>query len=152
MPDSLSSSTAQRQRTASTQLVSESGVKLQSYPDARVLIVEDNALSRMTLARELEKWGIMPEFAVDGKHALYRLKNEDWDVVFMDVAMPRMDGLDVCRTFFESHPSSDLPIVAITATSSSELKEKAIECGMKGVIAKAHLAQATNLVLSKFLG
>ncbi|NVK29010.1 MAG: response regulator [Flavobacteriia bacterium] len=124
----------------------------QSFASARVLIVEDNALSRVSLGRELEKWGILPEYAVDGKHALYRLNNEEWDVVLIDISMPKMDGLDVCRSFYESNPSSDVPIVAVSASSTEELREKALECGMKGVFAKEHLARMMSDILTKYLG
>lgn len=63
----------------------------------RVLIVEDDAVSRRVFQRAVERFGHQAEVAVDGADAWERFQREPFDVVLTDRIMPRLDGLDLCR-------------------------------------------------------
>ncbi len=101
----------------------------------QILVAEDNELNR-ELAREyLAAFGYGCAFAVDGVEAVDQASTKDYDLVFMDVEMPRMDGLDATRRIRE-HLGSQVRIVAMTAHATPTYRERCLESGMDDVITK----------------
>jgi CheY-like chemotaxis protein len=106
----------------------------------RILLVEDNLVNQMVAKRLLEKQGHTITTAPDGKEALYILKNRTFDLVLMDVQMPRMDGFKATETIRKreraAKGSKHIPIIAMTAHAMKGDREKCIEAGMDGYISK----------------
>ena len=104
----------------------------------RLLVAEDDPTTRMVLKELLKRKGFEPEFATDGVEAVGMWEKGRYDLVLMDVQMPRMDGFDATRTMRErelAHGGHTL-IVAMTAHAFSEDVELCRAAGMDAYISK----------------
>jgi CheY-like chemotaxis protein len=109
-----------------------------------MLLCDDNAINQKVAMRLLQQMGYKPQLAGNGTEALAALDKEPYDIVFMDVQMPEMDGLDATRfirerqqdkTRFPNYKSSII-IVAMTANAMPGDRERCIKAGMDDYIAK----------------
>jgi two-component system, sensor histidine kinase and response regulator len=105
---------------------------------ARVLVVDDNPINLKVASRNLEKLGCAVRTATNGVEALAELGEHDVDLVFMDVQMPVMDGLEAAHAIREQEAATGrrLPIVAMTAHAMAGYREVCLEAGMDGYITK----------------
>ena len=114
------------------------GVKMP--PDAdqpRVLLVEDDQVSRKVAEKMLEKLGYQTVAAENAHKALHLIQSHSFDLVLMDVKMPDMDGLEATQQIRTLAPElKDIPIVAMTAYAMEGEPEKFLEAGMDDYIAK----------------
>lgn len=101
--------------------------------DSRVLIVEDEPKLREVLCDYFRSKGEKPVEAADGLAALERLEQESFDAVLLDIMMPGLDGLSVCRAV---RRESDVPIVFLTALSDEEDKLLGYELGADDYVTK----------------
>lgn len=99
----------------------------------RVLVVDDDHGFCDLMVRTFELIGFEGHVAHDGHNALALLKRETFDLVLLDILMPGMTGLDICR---ELRDFSDVPVVMVTALNRSEDVVQAIKAGADSVIAK----------------
>ncbi|HEY0947293.1 MAG TPA: response regulator [Opitutaceae bacterium] len=103
----------------------------------RVLLVEDNPVNQRVARAMLEKMSLHPDLASHGREALEALERTHYDVVFMDVQMPEMDGLTATREIRARLPRERQPlIIAMTANALSGDREKCLEAGMDDYLAK----------------
>jgi len=103
----------------------------------RILVVEDNPVNTKVAQHLLKKLGYKADTATNGIEALNQLSKETYDLVFMDLQMPEMDGLTATRKLRESVPASRPPyIVAFTANASKEDREACFAAGMHDFISK----------------
>jgi len=104
----------------------------------QVLVAEDNAVNEVLIVRVLEKLGHTPVVAHTGKEALALASSRKFDLVFMDVQMPEMDGLTATAAIREAEKAGGprLPIFAMTAHAMKGDRERCLEAGMDGYIAK----------------
>lgn len=103
----------------------------------RILIAEDNHLNQKLLVKILEKLGYEPKVALNGQEALDAVKREKFDILFMDLQMPVMDGLEACVRILEEVKQEDQPsIIAVTANVSGNIKEECLMIGMKDYLTK----------------
>ncbi|MEI6557002.1 MAG: SpoIIE family protein phosphatase [Rhodospirillaceae bacterium] len=108
-----------------------------SLDNSRVLIVDDNEFNRKSLSLLLLRSGIRNlEFAVDGVDGLAKTDSFRPDLILLDVAMPRMDGLEMCRQLRASARHSDLPILFQTALDSDEEQVACFKAGGNDFISK----------------
>ena len=108
-----------------------------SLDDSRVLIVDDNEFNRKSLSMLLLRSGIRNlEFAVDGVDGLAKTDSFRPDLILLDVAMPKMDGLEMCRRLRASSRHSDLPILFQTALDSDEEQVACFTAGGSDFISK----------------
>ena len=97
---------------------------------ARVLVVDDDETNVKLVARYLEHEGYDAFTVTDGASALDRLEQGDIDLVVLDVRMPEMDGLEVCRRIRAQRRFTRLPVIFLTADEPNEVKEAAsLEAG-----------------------
>jgi CheY-like chemotaxis protein len=101
------------------------------------LIAEDNVLNQQLIIALLEKANLDHVVVNDGIEALKVLQKESFDLVLMDIQMPRMDGLTALRHIRESL-QLDIPIVALTANATKEDQERFINAGMNGYLSKPY--------------
>lgn len=102
-----------------------------------VLIADDNAVNALLARSALEAAGFRVDTAGTGAEALERLDENDYSVIFMDIRMPVMDGLEATRRIRRlPGPAADTPIVALTADVNPELEERAREAGVSQLAAK----------------
>lgn len=107
----------------------------------RILLVDDNLLNREIATTLLEDAGFVVEQAVDGKDAIDRLSNAEpgyYQLVLMDIQMPVMNGYEAAAIVrsMDDPVISHIPILAVTADAFEEDRQKALDCGMDGHIAK----------------
>jgi two-component system sensor histidine kinase/response regulator len=104
----------------------------------RILVAEDNPVNQAVIMRVLQKMGHVPVLAQNGKKALALASAEKFDLVFMDVQMPEMDGLAATGAIRQHEKTSGthLPIFAMTAHAMKGDRERCLESGMDGYITK----------------
>ncbi len=119
---------------------------------ARVLLVEDNEFNQQVARELLEKAGVAVEIANNGGEAIQMVKSSDYNLVFMDIQMPEMDGYGATRLIREDELYKELPIVAMTAQAMSGDREKCLDAGMDDYIAKPIEPKELYSVLSKWIG
>ena len=103
----------------------------------RILIAEDSLINQKILLRMLRQIGCTADVASNGAQAFEAVESIKYDIVFMDMQMPEMDGLEATRKIVNGKKSSERPkIIALTANSMSGDKENCIEAGMDDYITK----------------
>ena len=104
----------------------------------RVLLAEDNPVNQTLAMRILEKLGHKVQVVNNGKEAIGRAQAEDLDLIFMDVQMPEMDGLEATMAIraAEAGTEKHVPIVAMTAHAMKGDREKCLSAGMDGYLSK----------------
>lgn len=106
-------------------------------PLARVLVVDDNAANLQLVSTFLNSLGVKVHQATSGAEALDIMALHPVDLVFMDVQMPNMDGIETTRHIRErEHLNQHVPIVALTAHNVNEQKTKILKAGMNDCISK----------------
>lgn len=114
-------------------------LQAQGVPRLKVLLADDNALNRELATTLLEEQGHECTAVENGSLALDAVREEDFDIVLMDVQMPIMDGLTATRAIRDRNSGArrpDIPIVAITAHALKGDRERFLNAGMNDYIAK----------------
>jgi two-component system sensor histidine kinase/response regulator len=121
----------------------------------RVLLVEDNPVNQMLVTRLLRKKGHLVEVAGNGHEALSALQKEGYDLVFMDVQMPEMDGLEATAAIREQErqrgEEHTLPIIALTAHAMKGDEDRCLAAGMNGYLSKPIRPEELDAILQKYL-
>ena len=103
----------------------------------RILLAEDNAINQKLAVRLLQKMGYRTDLAGNGLEAIQSIERQEYDVVFMDVQMPEMDGLEASRQINKRWGRTDRPrIVAMTANALQGDREKCLAAGMDDYMSK----------------
>ncbi|MEN9317229.1 MAG: hypothetical protein RIS35_3622 [Pseudomonadota bacterium] len=110
-------------------------------PGARVLLVEDNAINRLVASEQLKHAGYLVDVAHDGAVAVEKVREGRYDVVLMDLLMPVMDGLTSTREIRKLPQGDDLPIIAMTASSMDQDRQRCLDAGMNDFVAKPIVAE-----------
>jgi signal transduction histidine kinase/CheY-like chemotaxis protein len=112
-----------------------------------VLLVEDNPVNQKLVASILQKRGYHVVISGNGREALKVLREQEFQLVLMDVQMPEMDGLETTRLIRQDRRWSELPIVAMTAHAMNGDREGCLAAGMNGYISKpVHSAHLLSIV------
>ena len=101
----------------------------------RVLVAEDNQINQRVIQAVLKKMGVSVDMANDGIEALDKLRNNIYNIVLMDVQMPRMGGIEAASKI-RSELQSEVPIIAITAATTKSDQEGCFSAGMNDFITK----------------
>jgi len=126
--------------------------ELDSSP--HILIVDDNATNRVVAQALCEMFGCTSETAEDGVEALEAVQERRFDLILMDIKMPRMDGVQATQAIRAlTGPARDIPIVALTANADPDDARKYLTIGMAAVVEKPikpeRLRMAMNLALEQ---
>ena len=103
---------------------------------ARVLLVEDNEINQEVAIGQLEEAEVFVDLAENGAEAVRMVRENDYDVVLMDMQMPVMDGIEATRILRANPRFETLPIIAMTANALVSDREICLEAGMNDHIAK----------------
>jgi len=104
-----------------------------------ILLAEDDRVNHIVTRRLLEKEGHRVTGVEDGREALEKLRDGDFDLVLMDIQMPRMNGMDAARAIRGGEAGQDrrdIPIIALTAYAMAEDKARILAAGMNGYLTK----------------
>ncbi|MBD3299152.1 MAG: response regulator [candidate division Zixibacteria bacterium] len=102
----------------------------------RILVVEDERDIAELVVHYLQREGYRASQAADGRTALSRAESELPDLLILDLMLPGMDGLEVCRRLRQSHRTADMPIIMLTAKTEESDKIVGLEMGADDYIAK----------------
>ncbi|HEX3527949.1 MAG TPA: ATP-binding protein [Thermoanaerobaculia bacterium] len=115
----------------------------------RILVAEDNAVNQKVLLLMLQRLGYAADVVADGEEALGALRRQCYDVVLMDVQMPRMDGIEATRRIRTEQPAAEQPrIIAVTANALREDHETCLAAGMDDYLSKPVLLENLRAALS----
>ena len=120
---------------------------------ARVLVVDDIAENRLLLGLYCESFGLEHEFAENGLQAVEAVRSGRFDLVLMDILMPRMDGMAATRAIRAlGGPVAEIPIIAVTTAAAPGEVLRYLACGMTDVaakpVARGRLAEVISAVLA----
>jgi two-component system sensor histidine kinase/response regulator len=115
-----------------------SSSKQETSPGYRVLVAEDNIVNQRVVCYMLEKHGHQVTSAHNGEEVLEAVEKQIFDLILMDIQMPKMDGFEATSAIREKEKKtgSHIPIIALTAHAMKGDKEKCIENGMDDYISK----------------
>lgn len=110
----------------------------QSFGTLNILIAEDNYINQKVAARMLEKMNYNVTLVVNGQEAIDAVAKTQFDIVLMDVHMPKMDGFEATRLIREKEKitGDHLPIIALTANAMKGDREKCMDAGVDEYISK----------------
>ncbi|MEA3491872.1 MAG: ATP-binding protein [Campylobacterota bacterium] len=122
--------------------------------DANVLVAEDNIINQKLIRHILEESGLKVDIANNGLEAFEKRRNGDFNLIFMDIQMPIMDGLEATREILdyeEDEEQKHIPIVALTANALKGDRERFLSAGMDEYISKPLETAELMAVLNKYI-
>lgn len=122
-----------------------------STTDLRILLAEDNAINALLTRTLLEAEGCSVDVVEDGALAVEAMKNSSYDMIFMDMRMPNMDGLESTRKIRDlPNVPSDLPIVALTANAFDDDRNACFDSGMNDFMTKPVSAEELSEMVTRW--
>ncbi|WP_050784333.1 PAS domain-containing hybrid sensor histidine kinase/response regulator [Pedobacter sp. BAL39] len=123
------------------------------FTGKRVLIVDDNEINILIAQRILGKWGLELDFALNGQDAIDKVMKACYDLIFMDIRMPGIDGFETTSIIreLEGNYFKDVPIIALTASALHDEHAAYKASGMNGHILKPFKPEEISSVLSAHL-
>lgn len=121
----------------------------------RLLLVEDDSINLLVIEGMLKSYGLKAEVARNGLEALDHFRRARYDLIFMDIQMPQMDGFTVCREIRRLEKELGVlrtPVVALTAYTKQEDQERCFASGMDDYISKPIRKKVLNAALGRWLG
>ena len=120
----------------------------------RALIVEDNDVNRMVAEKMLGKVNFEAVSVISGEDCLLAVDDNDFDVIFMDCHMPGMDGFETTQKIRQLENQSGrktVPIIALTANTSSEIRKRCMDSGMSDYLSKPLKVDTLQEVIGRWL-
>lgn len=132
--------------------ISEEPSAYDANKEIKILVAEDNIINQKVVQKILAKIGYTAKFVSNGKEAVAALRQEDYDLIFMDLQMPEMDGLEATRRInsnYENNPKKPI-IIAMTANAMKGDKERCLEAGMQDYISKPVQVEDVESAIAKW--
>jgi PAS domain S-box-containing protein len=117
----------------------------------RVLVAEDNEVNQQVAVLSLRRRGFAVDVAADGAEAVAAAAQTTYDLIFMDCQMPRMDGFEATEAIRSAPAGSRTPIIAMTASSMAEDRERCAAAGMDDFVSKPVRPEDLDAVLRRWL-
>ena len=121
----------------------------QNKKKARILVAEDNEVNQLLMKTLLEKKGTNVSLVFNGKQAIKKATSGKYDLIFMDISMPEMNGYQASRALRKKNIRT--PIIALTAHAFQEAQEQCKKAGMNGFISKPYQDKDITEVFKKWL-
>ncbi len=121
------------------------------FSPAEILVVEDNIVNQQVAQALLSEMGLSVSLANNGEEALQLLEQRDFDLVFMDIQMPVLDGFATTRKIRTKPQYNTLPIVAMTAYATDKESREILSTGMNGHLTKPIEVNKLTATLKKWL-
>lgn len=110
--------------------------KESSPPSLNILLAEDNAINRLVIERMLQSAGHKNTVVEDGLELLEALKLAPYDLVIVDMQMPKLSGIEAFKAYQFAYPNNSLPFIMLTANATSDAKKQAKEAGIEWFLTK----------------
>ncbi len=121
---------------AKLRVVSDADKLQRDFSQTKILLVEDNEINREVAAGLFAERNVTIAIAENGQEALARVQMEEWDIVFMDMHMPVMDGITATVEIRKLKSAAQLPVIALTANAMEGDREKCAQAGMNDFVLK----------------
>lgn len=121
------------------------------YSGTYVLVADDYIVNQELVKEMLEMMDCQVDVADDGKETLEMFSENDFDIIFLDIQMPEMDGYEVARQIRKTAKGKKVPIVAITANALVGDREKCLDAGMNDYMPKPIKGERLEEMLRKHL-
>ena len=116
----------------------------------RILLAEDYVVNQKIAVRMFNKLGYEIDIVENGKEAVERVQQSQYDLIFMDVQMPEMDGLEATRMIRKLLKHNSPMIIAMTANAMPEDREKCLAAGMDDYLSKPFKPRELQQILEKY--
>ncbi len=138
---------------ASRETLDDNTNLLVQYDDLRVLVADDCRMNRYVMKDMLNQMGVKPDIAASGNAAMELLRNNEYNIVMLDIQMPGLSGFDVIKEYRKLHPDAEsVPIVVITGDATQEVYDECAQLGVSGFLLKpvdhSKLAHAISSLVS----
>jgi signal transduction histidine kinase len=112
--------------------------KLSSFENVKILVAEDNPINKFLIVKILKGWNIVADVVENGKEALNKLAENDYDLILMDTFMPVMNGLEATRLIREGYVQGKqhIPLITFSAAVMENDKKAAMDAGADDVLSK----------------
>ena len=110
--------------------------KQEKFEDSTILVVDDNQQNLELIVAYLDTLGCRVHTAVNGLLALAEVKKASFDLILLDIMMPKMSGFEVCRKLKSDPCTRDIPIIMVTALNELSDIERGVESGTDDFITK----------------
>lgn len=118
----------------------------------RILVAEDNKFNRLFVEKVLIKNNLTFDFALDGNEAIEKAQTTQYSLILMDIEMPILDGFEATIAIRNTENINQFtPIIALTASALSSIKENALHVGMNGFLSKPFTPDQLNELLNEFV-
>ncbi len=117
-----------------------------------VLLVEDNEDNRIVYSTILRHFGYEVSEALNGEEGIAKARTQQPDIVLMDISIPVIDGWEATQVLKHDPATKHIPIIALTAHALASDREKAMEVGCDGYLAKPCEPRAVVAEVQRFLG
>lgn len=134
--------------------IAESILKEEAQPaTSKVLVVEDQAIASMVVKNLLSSLDCQADVAPDGKIAVQLAQENTYDLIFMDIGLPDIDGYEVTRRIrlYELNKGTYVPIIALTAHIDEKNKQRCLEVGMNAILSKPLVKGKAEDILNAFI-
>ncbi len=116
----------------------------------KILVAEDNNMNQLLATKMFKKIGYIIDIANNGKEAVEMTLQNNYDLVFMDIHMPEMDGIEATEKILHSGRNKVPFIIAMTANAIKEAEAEYLELGMKDIVTKPFTIEQLRKVLEKW--
>lgn len=119
----------------------------------KILIVDDIFSNRLLLSSTLDSIGIKSKSVVNGQEAIDAIKDHEFALVFLDIEMPVMNGIETAQ-FIRTEMSgnyNELPIIALTAHNPAEYGSRISEAGFNEILSKPYSVEKLGSIIEKYL-
>jgi CheY-like chemotaxis protein len=123
----------------------------QRHDRPRILLAEDNEANRQLALAMLQRVGLSADLAMDGTEAVQRAQEVDYDLILMDMQMPKMDGVQATQAIRTLPRHANTPILAMTANAFDEERTQCLAAGMNDFITKPVRMNALFASLAQWL-
>lgn len=120
------------------------------YRPLRILLAEDNKMNQLIASKIFKKVGYSIDIAENGLAAVNMVEQCNYDLIFMDIQMPEMDGLQATRHILKRHGDDAPPIIAMTANVLSENERECAQAGMKDFVSKPFTFERVEDIIQKW--
>ncbi|WP_114938226.1 ATP-binding protein [Mucilaginibacter endophyticus] len=120
------------------------------YRPLRILLAEDNKMNQLIASKIFKKVGYNIDIAENGLAAVNMVEQCNYDLIFMDIQMPEMDGLQATRHILRKHGEDAPPIIAMTANVLSENERECAQAGMKDFVSKPFTFERLEDIIQKW--
>ena len=126
-----------RQKPGKTRQKQRKPNNLSKIHPLKILIVDDDDIHRKILSVQLQKLGYSADEAADGEQAVAAVMQENYDLIFMDIRMPKMNGIESTHWILERfNGNGKVRVVALTGDATNEAREQCMQAGMDNVVIK----------------